>query len=97
MPVTIDGSRHDPRGYDARIELLVSEDAVSVGPAVLPGSFAERFAGAFAAETQAFLGLVRDGGESPCPPESALEALRVAVACDRSRAEGRAVAMSEIE
>jgi myo-inositol 2-dehydrogenase/D-chiro-inositol 1-dehydrogenase len=97
MPVTIDGSRHDPRGYDVRIELLGSEDAISVGPAELPRSFAERFAGAFAAETDAFLALVRDGGgESPCPPESALEALRVAVACDISRAEGRAVEMSEV-
>lgn len=97
MPVTIDGSRHDPRGYDVRIELLGSEDAISVGPAELPRSFAERFAGAFAAETDAFLALVRDGGgESPCPPESALEALRVAVACDISRAEGRSVEMSEV-
>jgi myo-inositol 2-dehydrogenase/D-chiro-inositol 1-dehydrogenase len=96
MPVVIDGSRHDPRGYDVRIELLGSDDAVTVGPAALPRSFAERFAGAFAAETAAFLALVRDGGESPCPPESALEALRVAVACDLSRAQGRAVAMAEV-
>lgn len=97
MPVTIDGSRHDPRGYDVRIELLGSEDAISVAPPALPQSFAERFAGAFAAETDAFLGLVREGGgASPCPPESALEALRVAVACDRSRAEGRVVTMSEV-
>jgi len=96
MPVVIDGSRHDPRGYDVRIELLGSHDAVAVGPADLPRSFAERFAGAFAAETEAFLGLVRRGGESPCPPESALEALRVAVACDRSRAERRPVELAEV-
>jgi myo-inositol 2-dehydrogenase/D-chiro-inositol 1-dehydrogenase len=97
MPVTIDGSRHDPRGYDVRVELLGSEDAISVGPAALPQSFAERFARAFAAETDAFLALVRSGGgESPCPPESALEALRIAVACDRSRAEGRPVALDEV-
>lgn len=31
MPVTIDGSRHDPRGYDVRMELLGSEDAIVVG------------------------------------------------------------------
>ena len=104
MPVLIDGSRHDPRGYDVRMELLGSEDALVVGldertpltpplgPGTPWGSFAERFAGAFAAETDAFLELVRDGGESACPPESALEALRVAEACERSRAEGRAVA-----
>ncbi len=111
MPVLIDGSRHDPRGYDVRMELLGSEDALAVGldertplarlgappPADPWRSFAERFADAFARETAAFLDLVRDGGESPCPPESALEALRVAVACDRSRAEGRAVSMDEVE
>jgi myo-inositol 2-dehydrogenase / D-chiro-inositol 1-dehydrogenase len=110
MPVLIDGSRHDPRGYDVRMELLGSEDALVVGldertPLRRPGaappartwsSFAERFADAFARETAAFVALVRDGGESPCPPESALEALRVAVACDRSRAEGRPVSMADV-
>ena len=111
MPVLIDGSRHDPRGYDVRMELLGSVDAVVVGldertplrrvgapaPARAWSSFAERFAGAFALETAAFAALVRDGGESPCPPESALEALRVAVACDISRAEGRPVSMDDVE
>ena len=51
----------------------------------------DRFAEAFSAETEAFVGLVRDGGPSPCPPAAALEALRVAVACDRSRASGEPV------
>jgi myo-inositol 2-dehydrogenase / D-chiro-inositol 1-dehydrogenase len=110
MPVLIDGSRHDPRGYDVRVELLGSEDALVVGldertpltrlgsppPADAWSSFVERFADAFARETAAFVELARDGGESPCPPESALEALRVAVACDISRAEGRPVAMGEV-
>jgi myo-inositol 2-dehydrogenase / D-chiro-inositol 1-dehydrogenase len=111
MPVTIDGSRHDPCGYDVRLELLGSQDALVVGlgertplrrvgappPAGAWSSFVERFADAFARETAAFAALVRDGGESPCPPESALEALRVAVACDISRREGRPVALSEVE
>jgi myo-inositol 2-dehydrogenase/D-chiro-inositol 1-dehydrogenase len=48
----------------------------------------DRFADAFVAETAAFVALVRDGGESPCPPDAALQALRIAVACDRSRAAG---------
>ena len=110
MPVLIEGSRHDPRGYDVRLELLGSEDALVVGldertpllrlgappPADPWSSFVERFADAFARETAAFVDLVRVGGESPCPPESALEALRVAVACDISRAEGRPVAMAEV-
>lgn len=110
MPVLIDGSRHDPRGYDVRLELLGSRDALVVGldertPLTRPGappperpwsSFVERFADAFARETAAFLALVRDGGPSPCPPANALEALRVAVACDRSRAESRPIAMAEV-
>jgi myo-inositol 2-dehydrogenase / D-chiro-inositol 1-dehydrogenase len=110
MPVVIDGSRHDPRGYDVRVELLGSEDAVVAGlgertplvratsppPVSTWRSFAERFAAAFAAETAAFLRLVREGGDSPCPPASALEALRVAVACDLSRAEGRVVTLAEV-
>ena len=111
MPVTIDGSRHDPRGYDVRLELLGSEDAVAVGldertPLTRVGAPrrpAMRGARSPSASRRrsrprptAFLGLVRDGGESPCPPESALEALRVAVACDLSRAEGRPVAMTEV-
>lgn len=114
LPVLVDGSRHDPRGYDVRLEVLGAADAVAVGlsartplrlletPAAAVGaepgwsSFTERFAGAFAAETEAFVAFVRDGGASPCPPSAALEALRIAVACDRSRAEGRPVALSEV-
>jgi myo-inositol 2-dehydrogenase/D-chiro-inositol 1-dehydrogenase len=108
LPVLIDGSRQDPRGYDVRLEVLGSRDAVVAGldertplrslepsgvrPRPAPWtSFLERFAGAFAAETGAFVALVRDGGDSPCPPRDALAALEVAVACERSRTEGIAV------
>jgi hypothetical protein len=37
--------------------------------------------------------LVRDGGPSACPPSAALEALRIAVACDESRAAGSPVTL----
>ena len=95
MPVVIDGSRHDPRGYDMRVEVLGSQDVAAVGSGDRTwASFEERFADAFVAETGAFLRLVREGGESACPPETALQALRIAEACDRSRAEGRPVAVS---
>ena len=110
LPVTIDGARHDPLGYDVRMEVVGSDDVLAVGldgraplhrvgepaPAARWASFTERFAPAFAAETAAFLALVRHGGESPCQPAGALEALRVAVACDRSRAEGRPVRVAEV-
>lgn len=103
VPVTIDGTRHDPRGQDIRVEIAGSGDVVAAGfsdrtplrglDGWTPGDVGwesswDRFADAFAAETDAFLRLVKEGGESPCSPRDALAALEVAVACDRSRATG---------
>jgi myo-inositol 2-dehydrogenase / D-chiro-inositol 1-dehydrogenase len=113
LPVTISGSRHDPRGQDFRVELLASEDSIAVGlddrtplrsvetNAPVLGKrpydgFLDRFADAFDAELRAWLEFVRGGRANPCPGGEALHALRVAVACDRSRAEGRVVALGEI-
>jgi myo-inositol 2-dehydrogenase/D-chiro-inositol 1-dehydrogenase len=84
-------------GLDDRTALRSLEPSATAPPATGWTSFLERFATAFEDETAAFVALVRDGGESPCPPEAALEALRVAVACERSRLEGRPVAMAEVE
>jgi myo-inositol 2-dehydrogenase/D-chiro-inositol 1-dehydrogenase len=109
-PVTIDGTRHDPRGQDVRVELAGQDDVVvaGLGPrtplrAVDPGGYTpagpgwessyERFAPAHAAETDAFVALVQDRGSSPCPPSAALEALRIADACELSRATGRPVTL----
>jgi myo-inositol 2-dehydrogenase / D-chiro-inositol 1-dehydrogenase len=101
--VTIDGLRHDPRGQDVRVEIAGSEDVVAAGvsdrtplrgldgwtPAAAGWESSwDRFADAFVAETAAFVGLARDGGEPPCSPADAIAALEVAVACDRSRATG---------
>lgn len=58
--------------------------------------FLDRFSAAFAAETAAFVELVQERATNPCPPEQALSALRVAVACDRSWREGRPVAIEEV-
>jgi myo-inositol 2-dehydrogenase/D-chiro-inositol 1-dehydrogenase len=113
LPVVVTGSRHDPRGHDFRLEVLASEDSVSVGldehtplrplepsaPAfgTRPyDGFLDRFAAAFDAELRAWLEFVRGERPNPCPGIEALHALRVAVACDRSRAEGRPVALSEV-
>ncbi|MFE3093374.1 Gfo/Idh/MocA family oxidoreductase [Streptomyces sp. NPDC059248] len=60
-----------------------------------PG-FLERFAPAYEAELDAFLRLARGEAENPCDGREALEALRVAEACERSRREGRRVPLSEI-
>jgi len=113
LPVVITGSRHDPRGYDFRVELLASDDSIAVGldertplksvEAQAPTlgarpyeGFLDRFAAAFDAELRAWLEFVRGERGNPCPGAEALHALRVAVACDRSRAQGRVVAMSEV-
>jgi myo-inositol 2-dehydrogenase / D-chiro-inositol 1-dehydrogenase len=113
LPVVITGSRHDPRGYDFRVELLASDDSIAVGldertplrsvEANAPtlgtrpyDGFLERFAAAFDAEMRAWLEFARGRRGNPCPGAEALHALRLAVACDRSRAEGRAVPIDEV-
>jgi len=40
---------------------------------------------------------MRGGRKNPSPPASAMEALRVAVACEVSRKEGRPVMVAEVE
>jgi myo-inositol 2-dehydrogenase / D-chiro-inositol 1-dehydrogenase len=102
----LSGTRHDPRGYDVRLELFGTGDSLLVGSAeralrsVEPGAapaaagyanFLERFEAAYRGELAAFVAAVRDGGESPCTVAEARAALRVALAADRSRREHRPV------
>lgn len=106
-------TRHDPLGYDVRMEVFGSKDSVAVGwddktplRSVEPGmggahvhvyrNFQERFADAYRAEMAAFVELARGRRDTPCSAEDALEALRIAAACDRSRAEGRPVQLEEM-
>ncbi len=106
-------NRHDPRGYDIRMELIGSEDAIAVGwdermplRSVEPGmppppdeawaNFQQRFEPAYRAELTAFLEVAAGRRQNPCTPEDALEALRVAVACDMSRADHRPVRIDEV-
>jgi myo-inositol 2-dehydrogenase / D-chiro-inositol 1-dehydrogenase len=60
-----------------------------------PG-FLERFAPAYEAELDAFVEMVAGRRENPCDGREALHALRIAEACERSRAEHRPVALAEI-
>ena len=53
----------------------------------------DRFRAAFRAETQAFLQLVAGELPNPCPPSSAREALRIAIACEEAVATQRAVTL----
>lgn len=106
-------TRHDPLGYDIRMELLGSGDSVVVGwddrlplRSVEPGAkpapddayanFQERFADAYRAEMRAFVDVAAGRQPSPCTAEDALEAMRVAVACDMSRREHRPVRLAEV-
>lgn len=108
----VSGSRHDPRGYDIRLELFGSRDSIAVGldertplrsvephaPPAQPGyrDFMERFAEAYRGELHAFLEAVRDGRPSPCSGADARRALRLALTAERSRAEHRPVAVWEV-
>jgi myo-inositol 2-dehydrogenase/D-chiro-inositol 1-dehydrogenase len=106
-------TRHDPLGYDIRMELLGSGDSVAVGwdermplrsvePGAVPApadayhGFRERFAEAYRAEMAAFVDVAAGRQQSACTAEDALEAMRVAVACDLSRQEHRPVRLEEV-
>jgi len=108
----VSGARHDPLGYDVRLELFGSAESIVVGVdsrspirSVEPGApqpgigyrnFLERFETAYRAELAAFVDTVRNGGESACTLEDARAALLVALAADRSRAERRPVSIEEV-
>jgi myo-inositol 2-dehydrogenase/D-chiro-inositol 1-dehydrogenase len=100
----VTGTRRDPLGYDVRLEVFGTCDSLAVGvdamtPLHPPGSprprgyrdFLDRFESAYRAELAAFVEAVQSGGPSPCPLGEARAALAIAVAADRSRAEGRPV------
>jgi myo-inositol 2-dehydrogenase / D-chiro-inositol 1-dehydrogenase len=108
----VSGARHDPLGYDVRLELFGSAESIVVGVdsrspirSVEPGApqpgvgyrnFLERFEPAYRAELAVFVDTVRRGGESACTLEDARSALLVALAADRSRAERRPVTIEEV-
>jgi myo-inositol 2-dehydrogenase/D-chiro-inositol 1-dehydrogenase len=110
--VSLAGGRHNPRGYDIRMELLGSRDAVAVGlgtrtpirpldadaPLMQTGweSFLDRFREAYRNELSAFVDVARGMATSACSARDGLEAMRIAEAASRSLIEGRVVAMEEI-
>lgn len=111
VQVAITGTRHDPVGHDVRLEMFGSKDSLAVGlnkrtpihdiegeinfaPVRYKG-FIERFREAFAKESQAFHQLTKGEISNPCPPKSAREALRVAIACEESIKTGSAVSIAQ--
>jgi myo-inositol 2-dehydrogenase/D-chiro-inositol 1-dehydrogenase len=112
VQVLISGTRHGALGHDARVEAFGSKDSLSAGlnsRTPLHGlenelalnqnpyqGFVDRFRDAFRNETQAFVSFATGETENPCPPESALESLRVAIACEQSIESGRAVEVAKV-
>jgi myo-inositol 2-dehydrogenase / D-chiro-inositol 1-dehydrogenase len=108
----VSGARHDPLGYDVRLELFGAAESIVVGvdsrspiksveagapqPGVGYQNFVERFGRAYREELAVFVETVRSGGESACSLEDARAALAVALAADRSRRERRPVRIEEV-
>ncbi|MEU6945176.1 Gfo/Idh/MocA family oxidoreductase [Streptomyces sp. NPDC046316] len=83
-------------GLDDRTPLTSVEAGGPPAPVKPWPGFIDRFAPAYEAELDAFVRLVRGEAANPCDGREALEALRIAEACERSRREHRPVALAEI-
>jgi myo-inositol 2-dehydrogenase/D-chiro-inositol 1-dehydrogenase len=98
------GGRHDPLGYDHRIEVLGARDSVAIGldartplhsgaatnDDAYPG-FPERFRHAYRNEMVVFTEVLAGRADNPSPARDSLVSLRLAEACERSRRTGRPV------
>ncbi|MGW3495285.1 Gfo/Idh/MocA family protein [Streptomyces sp. NPDC001020] len=83
-------------GLDDRTPLRSTEPAGPPPPNEPWTGFLERFAPAYEAEIAAFVEVVRGERANPCDGHEALQALRVAEACELSRHERRPVNVGEI-
>ncbi|GMQ84737.1 MAG: Gfo/Idh/MocA family oxidoreductase [Acidimicrobiia bacterium] len=106
------GSRHDPVGYDVRMEVFGTKDSIAVGldgrtplRSVEPGApqptdpyteWIPRFGETYASEMDAFLEMVGNGGPNECTVQDARAALVIAEACTVSAREGRIVTLNEV-
>jgi myo-inositol 2-dehydrogenase/D-chiro-inositol 1-dehydrogenase len=109
---TLSQTRHNPRGYDIRMEIVGSRDAVSIGlgphtptRSVEPDGpdfgtgwdgFIARFEPAYRAEMARFIDVAAGRAASPCTADDGYQAMRIAVAAGRSMAEGRSVKLAEV-
>jgi myo-inositol 2-dehydrogenase/D-chiro-inositol 1-dehydrogenase len=110
---TIDNSRRAVYGYDQRVEAFGAGGmAMSDNPrantstiatadgtrgATLPYFFLERYIPSYLREWEAFVGAVRDGGETPAGLSDARAPLVIGLAAWRSLREDRPVAVEEVE
>jgi myo-inositol 2-dehydrogenase/D-chiro-inositol 1-dehydrogenase len=112
VQVTISGARHDAVGHDVRLVAFGSLNSLSAGLnqrtplntveqdlalTTRPYTgFVDRFREAFRNETHSFVSFAAGEIDNPCPADSALESLRVAIAAEESIATGCAVDVSAI-
>lgn len=88
---------HIAVGADDRTPLRSVEPGMA-GPAASPyANFQDRFTIAYREEIAAFIDVAGGRSESPCTARDALEAMRVALACSRSREERRPVRLEEVK
>lgn len=96
----LSAGRHDPVGYDCRLEVFASGDTMAVGldertPVVsldVGGprptrpwlSFIERYHAAYLNEMRVFLDVIAGRAANPSPPRQSLVSLRLAEACEES-------------
>jgi myo-inositol 2-dehydrogenase/D-chiro-inositol 1-dehydrogenase len=84
-------------GLDDSLALRSAEEGVEFPKGPQKRSFMERFLPAYRAELTAFLDVAAGTAPSPCTVDDALQAFRVAEACELSRAERRPVDLTEIK
>jgi myo-inositol 2-dehydrogenase / D-chiro-inositol 1-dehydrogenase len=84
-------------GLDDSLALRSTEQGVSFPAGPPHTSFMDRFLPAYRAELAAFLQVASGRAPSPCTVQDALQAFRVAEACELSRAERRVVDLTEIK
>lgn len=84
-------------GLDHSLALRSAEEGVDFPKGPQHWSFMERFLPAYRAELTAFAEVAKGTRPSPCSVTDALQAFRVAEACELSRHEGRLVRLEEID
>jgi myo-inositol 2-dehydrogenase/D-chiro-inositol 1-dehydrogenase len=89
--VIVSGTRHDPLGYDVRLEVFGTKNTLAAGAGNRTyRDFWDRFGEAYRAELETFAATVRTGGASACSLQEARAALAVALAADSSLTTGLA-------
>ena len=83
-------------GLEPHLPLRSVEEGVADPTEPTPKTFLDRFAPAYRAEIGMFIDVAQGHLASPCTPEDAREALRIAIACDVSRQQHRPVLLKEI-